>query len=96
MSTTRCLQACSAEYWIAGRIVSLRLRPGSVGLSVSVPSGIGCPLEVICIASAPARPASRELYCSSTPDSPTMLPAWPASVKPIRLAARSPSGYSVL
>ena len=30
MSTTRCLQACSAEYWIAGRIESLRLRPDAV------------------------------------------------------------------
>ena len=91
---TRCLQACSASYWMLDWMVSRRFRAATGCLrSVSVPA-IGMPLTPVSTSSLPSRPASSELYSCSRPAWPVRSPVEVFSlVKPTRLEARLPLGY---
>jgi hypothetical protein len=90
---TSCRHACSASYWMLALIVRLRFFAGTGAVTLSVVLGIGTPSVPVSTSSLPSRPASRELYSSSSPASPVRSPALLVSVKPIRLAASSPLGY---
>ena len=83
--------ACSAAYCSAGTMVSRRPLPFTTGLSLLPASGICWPSVPICTCSLPGWPASSALYSSSMPAAPLMTPLL-LPVKPMMLAATSPSG----
>ena len=55
---TRCLQTCSASYWMSAWMVSRRLLAGTTGVRLTSVSGIGSWSVPTSTSSLPARPAS--------------------------------------
>ncbi len=91
---TSCAQACSASHCRLARMVSRTLSPGTICRVVCPATGMGWSLVPTWTSCWPARPASSELSDCSMPASPVSTPAPLVLVKPMRLAARSPFGYS--